>query len=226
MTIWAIVPVKPFNRAKSRLAPVLAPEAREMLAAEMLRHTVSVLVSSDVVNGVLVISRDSRALLIARKYGAKTVQEGGIPALNPALERACQMISSWNARAALILPADLPLLTPADVHGLAEIERYRPSVTITPDFQEVGTNALLLRPPDIVPCQFGEDSFRLHVEAAHAAGIEAHIYRSERLMLDLDTPEDLLLYLQLCQKYGVQPLIDLSLEQVLPSSTASDKEKP
>lgn len=216
MNVWAIVPVKPLNRAKSRLAALLPSEVREQLAAAMLGNTIATLASSQAISGILVISRDNRALVIARKHGARTVQESGAPALNPALERANQIIASWNAQAALILPADLPLLVADDLLELTELGRYQRSVVIVPDRFDCGTNALLMRPPDMFPCQFGDNSYLEHKSRAEQAGADVHVFRSDRLMLDLDTPEDLKEYLQLCHKYGIEPLVDLSLEDLQP----------
>ncbi|MBN1966964.1 MAG: 2-phospho-L-lactate guanylyltransferase [Anaerolineae bacterium] len=219
MNVWAIVPVKPLNRAKSRLAPVLSPELRMQLATAMLRNTVSTLTQCLGISGIFVISRDTRALVIAREYGAKTVQESGTPELNAALERASRVIASWNAQASLVLPADLPLLNPSDLNQMLEDGRYHRSAVIVPDKHEHGTNGLLLRPPGLIPYLFGNGSFRQHLEAAEAAGATVNVCRSERLTLDLDTPDDLPLYLELCHKYHVEPLIDLS-EALLMSAVA------
>src|SRR3954467_11239342 len=104
MNIWAIVPVKPFNRAKSRLAQILAPEQREALAEKMFRHSLEVLTSVRQIAGVLVISRDSKVLSIAREYHVHTVQESGTPELNSALLRASQVVRTQGANGVLVLP--------------------------------------------------------------------------------------------------------------------------
>ncbi len=226
MNVWAIVPVKPLNRAKSRLAAALSAEVREHLAIRMLQQTVSVLTESGTVSGVLVISRDNRALVVARKYGVKTVQESGAPELNAALERASQVITSWYAQAALILPADLPLLAVSDLNAIVELGRYQQSAVIAPDRMREGTNALLMRPPGLFEYAFGPGSFEKHCQAAETAGATVHVYRSERLMLDLDTPDDLLVYLEMCQKSGIEPLVDLQPEDLLPFSDMPQKERP
>lgn len=226
MNVWAIVPVKPLNRAKSRLAAVLSPEARVRLAIRMLEHTLVALNESAAVSGVLVISRDNRALVVARKHRARTVQESGQPELNIALERASQVITSWNAQAALVLPADLPLIIPEDVRELVKLGRFHQSVVIVPDHNSQGTNGMLLRPPGLFPFMFGENSLALHTAAAEAAGADVHLYRSERMMLDVDTPEDLLNYLELCGKYGLDPLLDLTVDDLMPHIAAPQKEKP
>lgn len=212
MTVWAVVPVKPLNRAKSRLAAVLAPEQRAELAAAMLAHTVAVLNQSHAVTGVLVISRDNRALVIARENGARTVQESGAPELNAALQRASQVIASWSAQAMLIMPADLPLLQPSDIVEVVKLGRYHQSVVLIPNREYSGTNGLLCRPPDMFPFAFGEQSYARHKAAAESAEAAVHVFRSERLMLDLDTPEDLRHYFALCQKYEMEPLLQLSAE--------------
>lgn len=226
MSVWAIVPVKPLNRAKSRLAPVLPADVRERLAAEMLSHTVAVLERSGAVSGVLVVSRDNRALVIARRHGARTVQESGTPALSASLERATRVIASWNAQAALILPADLPLLTEEDLRTLVDLGRYHGSLVLTPDRHEQGTNALFMRPPYLLPAQLGNGSFHHYVTAGEAMKATVHIFRSERLMLDLDTPDDLRLYLNLCQKYAAEPMVDTTCEVLQPFLAMLQKEKP
>lgn len=224
MNVWAIVPVKPLNRAKSRLAALLSADVREQLAIAMLQNTIETLAQCKAISGILAISRDNRALVIARKHGARTVQESGAPALNSALERANQIITSWNAQAALILPADLPLLRAEDILQLTELGRYQNTVVVAPDRFENGTNALLMRPPDLFPCRFGDQSFHEHMAKAVSVGASVQVYRSERMMLDLDTPEDLAAYLQYCQRQAITPLVDLSLND-LPPELLTQKEK-
>ena len=113
MNVWAIVPVKPLSRAKSRLADELSPEERELLATNLLMRTVGVLLP--LLDGVLVISRDSKALSMVRDLGAQTVQESGAPELNNAIYRATQVLKARRTDAVLIVPADMPLLSPADI---------------------------------------------------------------------------------------------------------------
>ena len=57
VNIWAIVPVKPLNRSKSRLAPVLDGKQREALSRQMLEQTLGTLNQVVGIGGILVISR-------------------------------------------------------------------------------------------------------------------------------------------------------------------------
>jgi 2-phospho-L-lactate guanylyltransferase len=191
MSVWVIIPVKPLNRAKSRLSDVLAPEQRQQLAEMMFRHVLQVVRSVPQVIGTLVVSRDSKALAIAREYEARTVQESGSPELNTALTRATQVVMSWNGDAVLVLPADLPLINPVDVTDLIMLGQDMMSVVIATDQDEDGTNALLVRPPGLIEYAFGPGSFERHIQRAREVGIEPKIHRSDRLALDIDLPVDL-----------------------------------
>lgn len=126
MTTWAIMPVKPFVRAKSRLASVLTPEQREALAERMLRHGLATLSRVPAIGGVLVISRDSKVLAIAREYGAQTVQESGAPELNAALLRATELARLRGATASWCCPPDLPIYTVQDVEESAAAGALQP----------------------------------------------------------------------------------------------------
>ncbi|MBO9309442.1 MAG: 2-phospho-L-lactate guanylyltransferase [Chloroflexi bacterium] len=194
MTIWAIVPVKPFVRAKSRLASVLTPEQRKALAERMLRHGLETLSSVSAIAGVMVISRDTRALAIARKYGARTVQESGAPELNAALLRATELARLRGATGVLVLPADLPLYTPQDIEEVLQLGCHGQTVVLVPDRNEDGTNAMLVKPPALIPYSFGAGSFQRHCALAEQRGAALKIHRSERLSVDIDTPSDLAFY--------------------------------
>ncbi|MEL6404574.1 MAG: 2-phospho-L-lactate guanylyltransferase [Chloroflexota bacterium] len=194
MSLWAIIPVKPLKRAKSRLADVLSQAQREQLAEMMLRRMLSVLKNAPSITGTLVISRDTRALSIARDLGAKTVQERAPSDLNPALTRATEVVRAWGGDAVLILPADLPFITEIDIQKMADLCHFGPKVIIASDKDAEGTNALLMRPAGLMPVMFGEQSYERHVVAAKLAGADVETYASETIELDIDVPADLAIY--------------------------------
>jgi 2-phospho-L-lactate guanylyltransferase len=157
----------------------------------LLERTLRTLTDLKEVEEVLVVSRDSSALALARDLGARTVQEDGAPTLNTALKRATIVAQVYASRGVLILPADLPLLTRDDVLTLLERAVNPPVVVIAPDRHEKGTNALLLSPANLIEYDFGGDSFRRHCEHARKAGARLEIVNLPSLALDLDMPEDL-----------------------------------
>lgn len=191
MTIWAIVPVKPLRRGKSRLAGTLSEDERAELNQALLQHTLSTLTDIKELEQVLVISRDPHALTVARQHGARTVREDGQPELNTALTRATVVAKVHATRGVLILPADLPLISREDVLTLLEKAADPPVVVIAPDRHGKGTNALLISPSGLIEYDFGENSFQRHCERAKEAGARLEIVDLPSLGLDLDLPEDL-----------------------------------
>ena len=191
MTIWAIVPVKPLRRGKSRLAGTLSEDERAELNQSLLQHTLQTLTDIKDLEQVLVVSRDPHALTIARQYGARTVREDGQPQLNTALTRATVVAKVHATRGVMILPADLPLISREDVLTLMERAVDPPVVVIAPDRHGKGTNALLICPSGLIEYDFGEDSFHRHCERAKQAGARLEIVDLPSLGLDLDLPEDL-----------------------------------
>jgi 2-phospho-L-lactate guanylyltransferase len=191
MTLWAIVPVKPLRYGKSRLAEVLTPEERIDLNRRMLAHTLDTLTAIPEIEHVLVVSRDQAALALAREYGARTVQESGAPQLNVALARATIVARNYATQAVLIVPADLPLITPEDVRLMLERAVNPPVVVVAPDHRRDGTNALLVCPTGLIEYQFGPASFQRHCALALQAGARLEICELPSLALDMDLPEDL-----------------------------------
>ena len=191
MTLWAIVPVKPLRRGKSRLAGILTEDERADLNRTLLQHTLETLTTLKEVEEVLVISRDPQVLTIARNYGARTVREDGQPDLNTALNRATVIAQVYATRGVLLLPADLPLISREDALGLVERANDPPVVVIAPDRHQKGTNALLIAPAGLIEYQFGENSFQRHCNLVKRAGARLEIVNLHSLGLDLDSPEDL-----------------------------------
>lgn len=192
MSLWAIVPVKPLRRGKSRLANVLTEEERTSLNTQLLANTIDTLLKLPEIENVLVISRDPAALSLAREHGARTVREEGSPQLNDALSRATIMARSYSAGGVLVLPADLPQITSEDILTLLEAAVDPPVVVIAPDHRREGTNAMLINPAGLIDYDFGPDSFERHCHLAEEAGATLKVCELPSLAHDIDLPEDLI----------------------------------
>jgi 2-phospho-L-lactate guanylyltransferase len=188
MRVWLLVPVKPFDQAKSRLASALAPAERALLSQRLLARVLEVAQASGLFAGILVVSRDPVVLEFARQRGATVVQERRND-LNAALAQARAQVQRAAAEAALVVPADLPLVTAADLRNICELGAES-DVVLAPA-QDGGTNGLWLRLPACVEFAFGVGSFSRHRAAAAAGGCRLAIYESDTIGLDLDRPEDL-----------------------------------
>jgi len=187
--MWAIVPVKTFDRAKQRLANVLSEEERRSLMLAMARDVLTGLSTCTELDGILIVSRAAEADALAQTFATERFAESPEANLAEALEQATQhLVSHFDAKGVFVVPADVPGIEPTE---LDQIIREHESVTILPDDENVGTNGLLCSPPLRIPYVFDGRSFRPHVDAAFAAGLTPRILPGTCFALDVDTPNDL-----------------------------------
>lgn len=194
MSVYCLIPAKPHAEAKSRLAPVLTQSQREEFNRWLLQRTLRL--ARQVVGPVVVVSRDPAIVAQAETQGAWGLAETSA-GLNPALTQAAGFARAHGATGLLVLPTDLPCLTATDLESILALGTTpstrgagAPALVIAPCRHGTGTNALLMRPPDLIPFAFGPDSFAAHCAAARAAGVEPLVYRADSIAFDLDTPED------------------------------------
>jgi 2-phospho-L-lactate guanylyltransferase len=195
MQIHAVVPVKALARAKSRLAGRLSLAERHDLVIEMLDRVLSTLLGSRgaALANAWVISADPEVLAMAESAGASTMVDH-TGDLNGALGQARAALTSAGAAAMLVIPADVPLISRADVSSLADILGGGGDLAMATDRQGDGTNALGMRLPSALPFRFGEQSAHLHRDAAASLGLRLQLYASPTLSLDVDDPESLARY--------------------------------
>jgi len=190
---YAIIPVKPLNRAKSRLARALKATTRAALVRSIFSRTLDVIGQVDRIDGVLVVSRDLTILELARQRNAITLMESD-SGLNPALTQAAQWVAQRHGRSVIIIPVDLPLITAADLDEIINRAEEDRCIVIAPDRHEDGTNVLLVRPPDAIQFAYGTSSFHTHRAQALERGLVVHEYRSPATAFDIDVPDDLEVY--------------------------------
>lgn len=191
MTLWAIVPVKPLRRGKSRLSTVLTEEERTALNSHLLVNSLNILSSVDEIETILVVSRDPAALTIAREHHARTVLEDGNPELNTALRRASVVAQAYSANEVMVIPADLPLITKEDILAFLKKAGEPPEVIIAPDRRKDGTNSLYINPTGLIEFSYGPGSFEKHLQLARQCNARISIVEKFSFGLDLDLPEDL-----------------------------------
>ncbi|HSW20758.1 MAG TPA: 2-phospho-L-lactate guanylyltransferase [Ramlibacter sp.] len=195
-TLWAVVPVKAFAFAKQRLAPVLAAHERAALARAMFADVLQALARNPFLAGALVVTQDAEAAAMARGAGAGVLSDPPESGLTPALSYAARTLAGARRAGMLVVPADLPLITCADIELIALGHRSSPAVTLVAAGSDGGTNALACSPPDAMPFFFGENSFRRHLDCARTLGLAPRVLTLPRFGRDIDRPDDLLAFLE------------------------------
>ncbi len=194
MSIWAVIPVKSLSHAKSRLAPALSTAGRAALARRLLLGTLDAAQSCPALTGVVVVSADPEVRSLAAARGLSAYPDppaSDSDPLNAAVALGCRRVAELGALAALVLPIDLPHVSPGVI---AQFVRRAgdAAVGVAPDEAGTGTNALLLRPPLAITPAFGPDSFARHGALARERGTLPTSVALPALSFDLDTPHDLL----------------------------------
>lgn len=187
--MWAIVPIKTFERAKQRLANVLTEEERRSLMLAMARDVLTCLSKAKHLTGILIVSRTAEADVLASAFSTERFAESPDANLADALTQATDyLLEHFNATGIFIVPADVPGITTEEVDALIAANTH---VTLLPDADKVGTNGMICSPPNAIPFIFDGKSFKPHANAAFSNGLTPQIVPGSCFALDIDTPSDL-----------------------------------
>lgn len=186
---WAaVVPVKPFSRAKSRLAG-LGDEVRRDLVAAFAQDTVEALLESRRV-GLVVVVTDELALTRALAgTGVVAIPEGHGDDLNATLAQgAAEAVRRRPDLRPLAVCADLPGLTGEAVDAFLAHDLPDGDEWFVADHAGTGTTTYLASALGRFGPRFGQGSAAAH----RAAGVvEVSEAAPEVMRRDVDTPTDL-----------------------------------
>jgi|HubBroStandDraft_6_1064221.scaffolds.fasta_scaffold82619_2 2-phospho-L-lactate guanylyltransferase len=214
--IWAVVPVKDTALAKQRLAAAVPSQLRQALMLAMLEDVLAALAEAPGLAGRLVVTTDPAATRLAARYNAISMIEGAHDGHTGAVAAAARRLAAQDATGMLTVPGDIPLVTAEEIGRLLAAHRPAPAFTIAPSHDELGSNAVLVSPPEAVPLRFGDDSFFPHLAAARAHGIAPTVLHLPGIALDIDNPEDLAHFVQL----GSRTRAGLWLAETMPTLAA------
>ena len=186
-----LLPVKHLDRAKSRLLPHVTDDQRRAIALAMLTDALDLCAA---VKGLAwwVVTDDETAIAMAHERGFDVVVDPGT-GLNDALEAGIATVTAAGAGSVTIVPVDVPLAWAGDIQDLLDTGATS-EIVVVPS-RDGGTNALYLSPTDVLEPQFGEFSFKAHMNEAERLGKRCTMLPLPRLELDIDTIADVDAYL-------------------------------
>jgi 2-phospho-L-lactate guanylyltransferase len=189
----ALLPLKDLVEAKSRLAGLLRPAERRALAQAMAEDVLSSLRQSDEISRVVMVSDDPGAEALCAVYGAECWSEAslGCRGLNPVIDAAATRMRTEADNTLLVLHADLPLLSAADIDAVILQQSQHGGLVIGPDRRGSGTNLLAFSGQALPEFRFGADSCSRHRAGASEAGIAASLVHRAGIGCDIDEPQDL-----------------------------------
>ena len=190
MDLAAVIPVKSFARAKTRLA--VAPDARARLCRVMLDEVLGTVCGAAAVSDVYVVSADGEALEAAGRFGAAAVRDEREAGVNEAVAAADRLIAREGRHdATIVLPQDVPFVMRRDIDFVLRFCSGPSCVLVVPSRRFDGTNALLRMPPGVMGTRYDEDSYLLHMGEARRAAARAQLVFASRIMMDIDDMGDL-----------------------------------
>ena len=189
LRVGAIVPVKTFSRAKTRLN--LSDQKKEKICQIMLESVLDTISQSDVIEKTIIVSRDETALGIGKKFGAIQIYDTEELGVNNAVLLGDNYYAKESFDATLVLPQDIPLVQTQDIRTLLEMRNSERCVLVVPSRKFDGTNALLRMPVDVIRTHYDEDSYKIHLNAAEKKNASSALVLIRRMMLDVDDQDDL-----------------------------------
>ena len=193
MSRWALIPVKGFDRGKSRLSEVLEPAERAALTRDLFEHVVHTLESAPSVDAIAAVSDSEEAREHAERLGVLALEDAeGSTGLAEVVDAALGILESRGATSALVCMSDLPELSADDIESVGR-RLEEADVVLVPDLLERGTNVIAVRPPSVLPSCLGhENSLERHRDRARALGLRVAVELRSGIGFDVDSPRDLL----------------------------------
>jgi len=192
MSRWALIPIKGFDRGKSRLSAVLDPDERARLARDLFDHVVRVLRAAPSIDRIAVVSDSAEARAHAERLGVTALADAaGTRGLADVVDDALRELENRGAQSVIICMSDLPNLTAQDIASVSR-QLDESDVVLVPDLLQRGTNVIAVKPPTGLPSCLGrEDSLKRHRERARDLGLTVSVQLSSGIGFDIDHPDDL-----------------------------------
>jgi 2-phospho-L-lactate guanylyltransferase len=191
-----IIPIKRFEKSKSRLSGFLSQDQRVWLCHLMVNDLIEKMSELEESTMFLVTNE---IIPIPEKSKEKVVMlfEGRSKGVNDAVKIADSYIQNNKFDNSIVIPIDLPLLTLKEIKEIISFaDDFKEIVGMVPSNRFDGTNILLRKPHSIIDTSFDDNSFFNHCIKALDNCISLKIFYHENLTVDIDTFDDVTMALK------------------------------
>jgi 2-phospho-L-lactate guanylyltransferase len=206
----AIIPVKTFSKAKTRLG--LPNGQKEKICEIMLEEILHTLSISPQIDKIIIVTQDERALDISSKFDVVSIVDSKESGVNNAVSLADQYLLENGFDVSIVFPQDIPYIKTQDIEFILKFKADANFVIIVPSRRFDGTNALVRKPVNLMKTHYDEDSYKIHMSTAREVTREVSMVFAKRIMLDVDNMEDLKFLLSQNDKPDVAQKIQDILE--------------
>ena len=189
MKIAAIIPVKTFSKAKTRLQ--LPTQKVEELCKIMLEEILQVLSTSSKIEKIILVTKEEKAIEMGKKFNTITIIDEKEEGVNQAVSLTDKYLLENNFIASVVFPQDIPYIKTEDVDFILKHQLHPNFAIIVPSRKFDGTNALVRMPIDLMKTHYDDNSYRNHMLTAKEHTMNVAMVFVKRVMLDVDSQEDL-----------------------------------
>lgn len=208
---YLIIPIKSFKNSKNRLKPNLNDEARIEFCKRMALDVLNCVKNCKNFDKIIIITKEKHDLSELKNNKIYFLEDKEEKGINQAIQLAFETYNINEEDSLLILHADIPLLTEFDMNLITEkAKSSQKTAVIVPSRRKDGTNALFLKPPNLIEVQFGKNSYEKHVKSLEKIqDLKVITIENENISLDIDTYQDLIYFYEkesntLSQKYLIE----------------------
>ena len=208
MKISIIIPVKTFQKSKTRLK-LSGGETKE-LCRLLLEEVIKTVSESRLIDKIIVVTNEEEVSDIIKKYDCKKIQDEYETGVNDAVKLAEKYLIKNKFTHSIILPLDVPFFYSEDLEKLINFSSEK-SVVIVPSRHFDGTNALVRTPINSMTPRYDEGSHNFQIESAKNDDVRISIGLIYRLMLDIDSRDDL----EFALKQNIKPKICEKIKRII-----------
>ena len=189
MKTAAIIPVKTFSKAKTRLG--LSAEKKEKICEIMLEEILHTLSISPLIDKIIIVTKDEKAFEISKKYNTIHISDDNESGVNDAVALADHYLLENGFEASIVFPQDIPYIKTQDIEFILKFKTDSKFVIVVPSRRFDGTNALVRMPINLMKTHYDEDSYKIHMSTAKEITRDVSLVFAKRVMCDVDNFEDL-----------------------------------
>jgi len=205
LKIAAIIPVKTFSKAKTRLE--LSPQQVEELCIVMLEEILHVLSISPQIEKIIMVTKEEKAIEIGKKFNTITIIDEKEESVNSAVALADKYLLENDFHASIVFPQDIPFIKTQDIDFMLNYKTHPNFAIIVPSRRFDGTNALARMPIDLMETHYDEDSYKIHMNTAKEHTLNVAMVFVKRIMWDVDNNDDLKFVLEQNEKPDISEKI-------------------
>ena len=176
----------------------------------MFEEVLQTLHISNLIDKIVVVSKDEDAFQISKKFSPIQLEDNET-GVNNAVSLADDYIKKNGFDASIVFPQDIPFMKTQDIDFLLQFQSPPKFSLIVPSRRFDGTNALVRMPVDLMKTHYDEDSYKIHLSTGKSCTPNTSLVFVRRIMMDIDSLEDLKFSLEQNEK----PNFSKKIQQIL-----------